>query len=488
MAEIRAIVGRFAYDFSRDAMNAVLREKPFDWVTLLGPKTEPQYLDAVPRSRQEWLDSGEMRSCQYPGVDWNALTPLDAELIERMRPCEGVFMDMVARLEWKYRVPYTRRKEWYLKHLRFWSDYIARNGINLYLSAWLPHEIPDIVVYHLCKLRGIPVVYFYSSTERDTAFLEHEMTEASLPLRDRYEELLREYAGVTDPRRVPLSRFGDRYDVLTTPKGERPALESVKLPGYWRRIRALLASKPWIVAGYALGYLRPDGVRRIWNNLQRWRAEREAAAFYDAHAVEPDYGKSYVYLALHFQPEASTVPLAGAFAHQPLMAAMLNAALPDDVLIYVKEHPKRSSWVTRSPEYYREFLSHRKVRLVSRKADSFALREHCKAVATATGSVGFEALFRGKPVFLFGHRFYQYARGVYRTGTNAELRAAVEDVFAGGKTPSLVEARLYLKAMEETSVHGQLNPWDRKVTLISDAEHLKANTEAIVEDLGKIFG
>ncbi len=469
-------------------MNAVLERRPFEWITLLGPSRERQYLAAIPRDRQEWLDSGEMRSCEYPGVDWNALEPLDAELIEAMRPCESVFMDMVARLEWKYRVPYTRRKEWYLKHLRFWSDYIGRKKINLYLSAWLPHEIPDIVVYHLCKLKGVPVIYFYSSTERDTAFLEHEITEASLPLRDRYEELLREYAGVTDPQEIPLARFADRYDILTTPKGERPALESVKLPSYWQRIRKLLASKPWIVVGYAFGYLSPKGVVRVWNNLQRWKSQKETRAFYDAHAVEPDFSKSYVYLALHFQPEASTVPLAGAYAHQPLMAAMLNTVLPDDVLIYVKEHPKMSSWVTRNPDYYREFLAHKKVRLIKRKSDSFALREHCKAVATATGSVGFEALFRGRPVFLFGSRFYQYARGVYRTRSVAELRSAVDDVFAKGRTPSLVDARIFLKAMEDASVHGQLNPWDRKVTLISDAEHLTANTEAIVSDLQKIFG
>jgi hypothetical protein len=155
-------------------------------------------------------------------------------------------------------------------------------------------------------------------------------------------------------------------------------------------------------------------------------------------------------------------------------------------LIYVKEHPKESSWLSRDVEYYRELLSIPRVRLVARYMDTFALRERCVAVATGTGSVGFEALFRGKPVFMFGHRFYQYARGAYHIRTANDLRHAVEEVFLKGKTPSLMECRLYLKAMDETCVHGTTNPWDRMVSHLSDADHVRVNSEAILEELERM--
>ena len=125
----------------------------------------------------------------------------------------------------------------------------------------------------------------------------------------------------------------------------------------------------------------------------------------------------------------------------------------------------------------------KKVRFIRRDADTFALREKCSAVATVTGTAGFEGLFRGKPVLLFGYRFYQYARGVWRIRTAEDMQAAVHAIFTEGKKPSLTEARLYLKAMEETGIRGILNPWHMKVSHLSEEEHVKNNSEAILREL-----
>ena len=48
------------------------------------------------------------------------------------------------------------------------------------------------------------------------------------------------------------------------------------------------------------------------------------------------------------------------------------------------------------------------VRFMPRGFNSFRLQEHAEAIATVAGTAGFEALFREKPVIMFGHWFYQY--------------------------------------------------------------------------------
>src|SRR3989338_9789677 len=100
-ALIRALVARFSYPISMATMEAVLKERPFAFCGIISVGTEPQYFQGLPKEQQEWFTSSEIRGCLYRGVDWDRLVPLDAALIEQMRPTEVMFYDAVARLEWK---------------------------------------------------------------------------------------------------------------------------------------------------------------------------------------------------------------------------------------------------------------------------------------------------------------------------------------------------------------------------------------------------
>jgi hypothetical protein len=209
----------------------------------------------------------------------------------------------------------------------------------------------------------------------------------------------------------------------------------------------------------------------------------QADSFYRKHAIEPDFKKPFVYFPLHFQPEATTVPMGGVFADLILAARLLNATLPKGVLIYVKEHPYRSSWLSRNIQYYQDLLELEKVRLVPVSVDTFALREHCLAVATVTGSPGFEALFRGKPVLLFGSRFYQYAKGVFPVKSLQDCKEAIRAIFDRGEAPSVWTTHLYLKAMEETCIRGVLDPWSLQVSQQPEEDHILAMGQAIASKL-----
>lgn len=483
---LRAIVARFSSDVAEKVLANVLREHPFEFCAVLATDSGEGKLEGIAADRQEWFSSSQVRGCDYAGVDWSTVAPLDEEILERMRECEAVFMDTVMRLEWKRSVPYTVRKQWYLRHVQFWNDYLTRHRINICVYAWIPHEIPDIVIYHLCKLREIPVVYFHTTTMRDVSFAEYDITQPAPQIPSRYEALLQQYATVKDWKEIPLNdSFDKRFIALTTPAGQKPPIESLKRMTYWGKVRRMFLEQPLRFFSYCLGYCTPGGMHRAVSTLYRWHFVRKTKALYDAHAITPDLKRPFIYLPLHYQPEASTVPMGGTYSDQLIVASILNANIPEDVLIYVKEHPRTGGWLTRSPEYYAQLLSMKKVRLIAREVDTFLLREHCKAVATVTGSAGFEALFRGKPVLLFGYRFYQYARGVFRIRTTEDCAKAVREIFIHHAAPSLVESRIFLKAMEETCIHAVLDPWKLKVTHLPEEEHVRRCTEAILQELKK---
>ena len=47
----------------------------------------------------------------------------------------------------------------------------------------------------------------------------------------------------------------------------------------------------------------------------------------------------YNYLFLHYQPEASSIPLAGMFADQMIAIEKINSKLKENECLVIKEHP-----------------------------------------------------------------------------------------------------------------------------------------------------
>jgi hypothetical protein len=421
-------------------------------------------------------------------VDWNALAPLDDWLLSEMTECETLFMAIVNRLEEKRSIPYLTRKLWYLRHVQFWNDYITRRKINLYLSAWIPHEIPDIVIYFLCKRRGIPMLYFDITIFRDTAFVSRDIRHACSALGERYGQLLAERPS-GDPATLPLQEpFASYEQSLLSPQGITPPLVAVYLPSYWQQLHSLLIGRPLKLLRHAARFLTPGAWLRVWSTLKRSRVIHAMERFYDAHAAAPDLTRKFVYLPLHYQPESATLPMGGVFADQILIARLLNATLPNDVLIYVKEHPKRSYWLNRSILYYQDFLQLKKVRFVPRDLGTFTLREHCRAVATVTGSAGFENLFRGKPTLLFGSCYYQYAKGVFPVRTLEDCRSAVEQIFVHGAAPTPWSTHLYLKAMQDTRVAVAIDPWYSQISQLPAESHKRALAERLLKEVEALRG
>lgn len=462
----------------------VMEEFPCSFVTSIGAKqwTYP----SVPQASQLWFNSSEIRGGHYG--DMNSLLPLDEELIESMRGAEAAFMQNVSRFETGRSISYDDRKQLYLRHLRFWNDLLEKENINFFLSGIVPHEIPDHLIYSLCKRKGIPTLMFNATFIKDRAFLFNDVDQSAAQLRERFIELQKEPA--KDFALAP--QFEQYFREQSDPEGRKAI--TFKRPTVIDRLLGAIRKN---VTGAIMGFLRwlpKNCTWQLWSRragkLRGWRQRLKLQAFYDRHAVRPDLSMSFIYVPLQFQPESSTNPMAGAFVDQQLSVQLLAATAPKGVLLYVKEHPRQYArgFACRSVDFYQQLLAIPSVRLIAHDVSSFALRENCKAVATATGTAGFEALFREKPVFMFGHNFYQYASGVFQIRTREDCQQAMDAVFTRKEHPKLSEVRLFLKAMQDTSVHASLTDWHQaQASDRTGEEHTKAISDACISAMRSFF-
>jgi hypothetical protein len=449
----------------------------------------PHELDArIPHRGHFYIDA---QKGDYK-VDWNAIAPLDENLLDSLAHCEATVMRMLDRNDLWEPLPYETRKSLYLKHVRYWSDCLTRQRINLAIFSGIPHGNFDYIAYCLCKLKGIQtLVYSCPSLWIDTVFLGSDIDDPAPELGTRFGELCN---SVPPDKRahIPLADWLEQHylkmtntDADQTPFymndpmwddlfGRERTSRGAQLRRLGTRFARAARSPARAVAARLNPSARAQAALRMAREAEEKALHREIVAFYDQCAVPLDFARRFIYVPLHLQPECTTSPMAGAFVEQQLMVQLLAAAAPPDVLIYVKEHPMQDKYgvVSRSIAFYQELIDIPSVRLVPRNTSTYALMQHCAALSTATGAAGWEGLFRRKPYLMFGHHVYQYAPGVIAVHDLASCRRAIDMVFREGFGPEIADLRLFLKAVEETAIRGFSLEQRREVSEVDDSANV----------------
>jgi hypothetical protein len=120
-----------------------------------------------------------------------------------------------------------------------------------------------------------------------------------------------------------------------------------------------------------------------------------------------DLGIDFVYFPLHFEPERTTNPDGDRFHDQVLAIIELRKLIPNDIYIYVKEHPSQF-YISdrgsrgRSPLFYDLIKNIKNVKLIDPYEDSFKILRQAIFVATINGTVAIEAAIMKKKALVFG--------------------------------------------------------------------------------------
>ena len=138
----------------------------------------------------------------------------------------------------------------------------------------------------------------------------------------------------------------------------------------------------------------------------------------------------YIFFALHFQPERSTLPDGLLFANQIIAIKMLSKNLPNNYKIYVKEHPKQMAFDLRNDHYrsfdfYKKIKDIKNVRLLGSKSNYDNLIKNSFCTATITGSVTWDGLLQGKPGIIFTNSYLAKCDSVKVVNTNKDVLKAL---------------------------------------------------------------
>jgi hypothetical protein len=164
-----------------------------------------------------------------------------------------------------------------------------------------------------------------------------------------------------------------------------------------------------------LDYRRFSVRARVRSNILRaWRRWRTKNLL--GPASLPDL-KNYVLLALHFQPEQSTLVGGIYYANQVALAESIASSLPLGWTLVIKEHPKgrgsRPAW------QYRHLASIPNIQF--NDAPTKALLRDADATVTITGTIAIEAMAFDCPVVLMGRAQFDYPDVIYRPQGTQDL-------------------------------------------------------------------
>ncbi len=398
-------------------------------------------LQDITKERFRHLDVVRAQYNKY--IYYNEMPPLDKELLDKMACYEPEEIKMLER-EWEGKDSTERRFIQYHRHLRYWNYFLDKAKIDFFITGLTPHGGYSYTILRLCKIKGISVLQIeelpFQTCRRLIVYSDFELFDNNIT------NLIKTYQASSESiKMIELSADAQKeYDLFMgtdkqivpvggTPKGMLPV--RLKLfKEIWRknRNRALTVTTKY--------FARKINTTRLLH-------------IYEKMAVKPDLNLPYIYFPLHYQPELTTSPRGGWFVHQYLAIEMLSYYVPESVQIYVKEHPvmKKSPVHTRSVMHYCAINRLKNVKLISLDVNTIPLIENAVAVASITGSVGYEAMFKKKPYLMFGNQIMKYAPGTFNIRNNADCKTAIDTIFRKNFSFKEKEIKIFLKVLEEIS-------------------------------------
>jgi hypothetical protein len=369
------------------------------------------------------------------------------------------------------------RRAHFRQLVQIWTGALEHFRPRRVVFSLAPHLVFDYVLYALCRSRGIPTLMFERHGLPGWVF--------TLDAIDAPPKALERALASGEPGPLPAVYARWLQSLSAGAENAVPANFAKKLAAYktkGRQADSLLRGLVFELkqatvlllrhgpAGSRNSYLRsaksPHGRARWLETLgMRLRGllkKRRLARQLRRLATGPVQGEDYVLLALHYQPERSTVPLGGIFGDQLFIVGMLSRALPDGWKLYVREHPWQlqpygRGELQRSEKFYACIARHANVRLLPIDAPTAALIDAARAVATVSGSVGWQALCRGVPALVFGEAWYRLCGGCFRVREEADARQALSKIAKGYRVPHQAVER-FAAALATICVPGVLEP------------------------------
>lgn len=356
-------------------------------------------------------------------------------------------LSMMDRLDYdRQSFNYMERERHFLNLAKKWTACINLFNIDVVIAATTPHRVFDYVLYLICKYKGIKYITFqvmlpgriypllYFSEEDSMKCLldvdyEKNLLNTNLSLDMLPEDIKGNYQKLQGDYKTAIPTYMVKH-----------VSSNIKNANMWFLIKRFVQSHKLIGKHnmFTEGQTHTNYKNKRYSmetshfSLWEWYTLRRGTLKYNRNlcnlylslTTKVSFDVPYIALYLQYQPEATTSPNGNIFSNQMLCVEALLKNTPDNVMIYVKEHPNQFSshvqgHTKRIKEFYYDLVMNPRVKLISFDVDSFTLMENALAVSTVTGTVGWEATARKKPVIIFGCVWYERMKGVLKVVDDA---------------------------------------------------------------------
>ncbi|MDO8594513.1 MAG: hypothetical protein Q7R93_03290 [bacterium] len=419
-----------------------------------------------------------MRCISPQGLDDSGFDFPDQSLIQSLVEAESTLLVMMNK---RYEpMGIDERKQFYYSLLRYWYGALKKTRPDMVIFPAVPHTPYVFVIYSIAKLLGIRTVMFDFTRVNDRLLIMNDFVIGSPALLEQIKSMHHAHAKADLLSQDILDYYMKEVKRPDTVPSDVVAIVK-RYSGrewLWLKLKALY----WSIRSFTL-FQRAVHLlfEKFWHNLK---------TEYQSVVSVPDFNKKYIYFPLHYQPECSTSPLGGVFVNQMLMIKTLSACLPKDWLLYVKEHP--TQWLARGlgylshryKGYYLEMAKLKNVRVMPIETNSYRLIYGAEAVATATGTAGWEAILRSKPALVFGYAWYRDCHGVFRIDGPTTCKMAIRKIVDGFVVDqqSVID---YLSAFDKASIRGYMEEYCKGLSTLSERENATNLLEAILSEIQK---
>lgn len=431
---------------------------------------------------------------------------VDPEVLNKLTPYES----MIFRMMEGFGLSFRERLDLYHLLVRHWNTVLNRIKPDIFISSVSPHGLYGYVLYLLCCQRNIRTIMFRFTSVPDTVLTIGSIEDEPQELASFWERLHRSTGAPSCPEPSPVAKayieklsksYSEGMSPILKQKLEEKGASEKPLPKLKRRLKKMLnlmrigvvlcriarqkvSLRRHGVPQYSYNvYLRNKAV--LYQYVRSFTARRRRKLLFDYYnrvSVDVPLDKPYVYIALHSQPERSTKPDGGIFVDQFFMIDVIARNLPEGWYVYVKEHrgqfKLKNGELARTEYFYRDVAAIPNVRLVSDSMNPFELIDHARAVATVTGTSGWEAVMRGRPAMVFGPAWYKCCEGVLPVTSEEDCRKALTEIVAGSNV-NRDDVHRFIAAAEEIGFRGYVVPAHEKITQVSREDNVLAITKAI---------
>jgi hypothetical protein len=380
----------------------------------------------------------------------------------------------------RYSFNFMERQRHFRNLLKYWDACLDYLKPDMVVSERIPHQVFDYVLYLLCKFKKIKFVTFGWSVfpgryipltgissigdifdEEYAGYLKSGLSikelKANLPddMIASYEKMKLDYS-LAQPHYMKNHLVEHKQSSTFLSLSKKFILDMNRnrqsyfgkdgflrkgIPYFSKQRRKSIENSTTTVLNYSFLKMNANAYK---NKLKK---------IYDSLAEAPDLNVPYVVFNLHYQPESTSNPSGDIFVDQCLCIDVLAKQIPPNYLIYVKEHSAQfyahlQGHTSRIPEFYHDLLAYPQVRLMPLHVDPFSLFKYSRAVATITGTSGWEAMVMGKPVINFGLSWYEKYAGVLKV---------VDEKSAIKITPFIENFKF-----DERNIFAYLNAFNRK--------------------------